>query len=125
MFFICVICGDNPFLINRVMKRCTNTYVCMYVNECNSLSCIDSLRPHKPYSPWNSPGQNTGVLEWVACPSEGMLPNISPSAQLQKCWCGQKMHVSLPVAHGIFHFLCMNLREWNPHSYPCDEYDAS
>ena len=21
----------------------------------------DSLRPHGPYSPWNSPGQNTGV----------------------------------------------------------------
>ena len=25
------------------------------------LSCSDSLRPHELYSPWNSPGQNTGV----------------------------------------------------------------
>ena len=30
----------------------------------------DSLRPHELYSPWNSPGQNTGVgslsfLQWI------------------------------------------------------------
>ena len=31
-------------------------------NESESLSVMcDSLRPHGLYSPWNSPGQNTGV----------------------------------------------------------------
>ena len=30
--------------------------------ECESQSVVsDSLQPHGLYSPWNSPGQNTGV----------------------------------------------------------------
>ena len=33
----------------------------------------DSLRPHGLYSPWNSPGQNTGVGR--PFPSPGNLPN--------------------------------------------------
>ena len=33
----------------------------------------DSLRPHGLYSPWNSPGQNTGV---GSKPSPGDLPNL-------------------------------------------------
>ena len=33
----------------------------------------DSLRPHGLYSPWNSPGQNTGVGS--LSPSSGDLPN--------------------------------------------------
>ena len=32
----------------------------------------DSLQPHGLYSPWNSPGQNTGVGPF---PSPGDLPN--------------------------------------------------
>ena len=41
--------------------------------ESKSHSAVsDSLRPHGLYSPWNSPGQNTGV---VAIPSPGDLPN--------------------------------------------------
>ena len=36
---------------------------------------FDSLRPRGLYSPWNSPGQNTGV---GSCPpSPGYLPNPS------------------------------------------------
>ena len=27
----------------------------------NDVYSYDSLQPHEPYSPWNSPGQNTGV----------------------------------------------------------------
>ena len=38
-----------------------------------SLSCVDSLRPHELYSPWNSPGQNIGVV--IPFPSPGDLPN--------------------------------------------------
>ena len=33
----------------------------------------DSLRPHGPYSPWNSPGQNTG--EGSLSFLQGNLPN--------------------------------------------------
>ena len=32
----------------------------------------NSLQPHGLYSPWNSPGQ---ILEWVAFPILGDLPN--------------------------------------------------
>ena len=32
----------------------------------------DPLQPHGLYSPWNSPGQNTGVILF---PSPGDLPN--------------------------------------------------
>ena len=33
-----------------------------FPNECESHSVMsDSLRPHGVYSPWNSPGQNTGL----------------------------------------------------------------
>ena len=42
-----------------------------YWNECHSV-VSDSLPPHVLYSPWNSPGQNTGVDS----PSPGDLPNL-------------------------------------------------
>ena len=32
----------------------------VYCESCSVMS--DSLRPHRLYSPWNSPGQNTGVV---------------------------------------------------------------
>ena len=40
----------------------------------------DSLRPHKPYSPWNSPGQNTGagslsLLQGIF-PTQGSNPGL-------------------------------------------------
>ena len=50
-------------------------------SEIESRSVIsDTLQPHGLYSPWNSPGQNTGVgscsLEWVAHSLlQGNLPN--------------------------------------------------
>ena len=41
--------------------------------ESESRSVVsDSLRPHRLHSPWNSPGQNTGV---GSRPSSGDLPN--------------------------------------------------
>ena len=33
---------------------------------------FDSLQPHGLYSPWNSPAR---ILEWVAFPSPGDIPN--------------------------------------------------
>ena len=64
----------------------------------------NSLQPHGLYSPWNSPGQNTGMgsfslLQWVF-PTQGLnlsLPHCgrilyqpshqgSPQGQLARCW---------------------------------------
>ena len=37
-------------------------YQLSYQSQSESRSVVsDSLRPHRSYSPWNSPGQNTGV----------------------------------------------------------------
>ena len=52
----------------------------MSENESRSV-VFDSLRPHGLYSPWNSPGQNTGVgscsLEYIyANTCEGVNVNI-------------------------------------------------
>ena len=40
----------------------------------------DSLRPHRLYSPWNSPGQNTGV----GCPAllQGIFPTQGSNPRL-------------------------------------------
>ena len=52
-----------------------------HTNGCESESpsvTADSLRPHGPYSPWNSPGQNAGV------PSLSLLQGVSlPRGQTQ------------------------------------------
>ena len=51
------------------------------VPKCESRSVVsDSLRPHGLYSPWNSPGQNTGVdslsLLLGIFPTQGMHPGL-------------------------------------------------
>ena len=59
----------------------------MNVKESESCSVVsDSLRPHGLYSPWNSPGQNTGVgslslLQGILPTGEGIEPR-SPSSQM-------------------------------------------
>ena len=56
----------------------------------------DSLRPHGLYSPWNSPGQNTGIgslslLQWifwtqestgVSCIADGVFTELSGKPRL-------------------------------------------
>ena len=45
------------------------------IYACESRSVVsDSLQPHVLYSPWNSPGQNTGVGSLSLSP--GDLPNL-------------------------------------------------
>ena len=44
----------------------------------------DSLRPHGLYSPWNSPGQNTGVSK--PFPSPGDLPNLGIEPRSSTLW---------------------------------------
>ena len=75
----------------------------------------DSLRPHGLYSPWNSPGQNTGVgslsLLQGIFPTQGLNAGLlhcrqilyqlnhkgSPADSLPLCWPGkpQKMNITL------------------------------
>ena len=57
-------------------------YTYLYISESESHSVVsDSLRPHGLYSPWNSPGQNTGVgslsLFQGIFPTQGSNPVLS------------------------------------------------
>ena len=50
-------------------------------SESESHSVVsDSLRPHEPYSPWNSPGQNTGACSLTLLqrifPTQGLNPGL-------------------------------------------------
>ena len=55
------------------------------VSESHSV-VSDSLRPHGPYSPWNSPGQNTGVgslsLLQGIFPTQGSNPGLLHCRQI-------------------------------------------
>ena len=59
-----------------------------YSRQSESASCpvVDSLRPHRLYSPWNSPGQNTGVgslsLLQGIFPTQGLNPGLPHSRQI-------------------------------------------
>ena len=67
--------------------RSTHSQICKSyeLNESNDLhvieSCPSSLRPHGLYSPWNSPGQNTGVgsLSFLQeiYPTQGLIRGLS------------------------------------------------
>ena len=66
------------------MKIGTNKWKQIYTwNQSESESCSvmsNSLRPHGLYSPWNSPGQNTGVgslsLLQGSFPTQGSNPGL-------------------------------------------------
>ena len=50
----------NPRSLSLRCTWCSCTLLPVRESESNSVMS-DSLRPHGLYSPWNSPGQNTGV----------------------------------------------------------------
>ena len=56
----------------------------LFSESCSVLS--NSLRPHRLYSPWNSPGQNTGVgslsLLQGICPTQGSNPSLPHCRQI-------------------------------------------
>ena len=55
--------------------------------ESENASCSvmsDSLRPHGLYSPWNSPGQNTGVDSLLLL--QGIFPTQGSKPGLPHCW---------------------------------------
>jgi len=49
----------------------------------SSIPLSDSLWPHGLYSPWNSPGQNTGVGSLPLF--QGIVPTQGPNPGLQRC----------------------------------------
>ena len=60
---------------------CVCIYIYKLICESESHSVMsDSLRPHGLYSPWNSPGQNTGVgslsLLQRIFPTQGLNPGL-------------------------------------------------
>ena len=60
----------------------------LFAGKCpfNLLSCVNSLKPQELYSPWNSPGQNTGVgslpfLQGIF-PTQGSNPGLPHRRQI-------------------------------------------
>ena len=87
----------------------------MYLNESESEShpvVSDSLWPHGLYSPWNSPGQNTGVgsLSSGDLPNPGIKPR-SPALQADSLstelsgkpstWMNEWMNVTNPIVFSV------------------------
>ena len=66
--------SQYPFFFFRI----THCYIFGETESCSVAS--DSLRPHGPYSPWNSPGQNSGVgslsLFQGIFPTQGSNPGL-------------------------------------------------
>ena len=62
-------------------------YMVIYESESECFSVVsDSLQPHELYSPWNSPGQNTGVgslsLLRGIFPTQGSNPGLPHCRQI-------------------------------------------
>ena len=56
------------------------------VNESENESCsvvLDSLQPHRLYSPWNSPGEKTGVGSLSLL--QGIFPTQESNQGLLRC----------------------------------------
>ena len=82
-------------LSNEIVHTCVCVCVCVCewvfirlkekVKESESRSVVsDLLRPHGLYSPWNSPGQNTGVGSHSLL--QGIFPTQGSNPGLLHCW---------------------------------------
>ena len=69
--------SQYPFFFFRV----TSYYIFGETESCSVVS--DSLRPHGLYSPWNSPGQNTGVGSFSLL--QGIFPTQGSNPSLPHC----------------------------------------
>ena len=62
--------------------------------KCNHSVMSDSLQPHGLYSPWNSPGQNTGVgslsLLQGIFQTQGSNPGLLHCRQILPCWASRE-----------------------------------
>ena len=58
----------------------------MYIFTESHSVMSDSLKPHELYSPWNSPGQNTGVNSYsllqAIFPTQGSNPGLPHCRQI-------------------------------------------
>ena len=60
------------------------TFISVKETESESRSAVcNSLPPHRPYSPWNSPGQNTGVGSCSLL--QGIFPTQGSNLGLPHC----------------------------------------
>ena len=64
----------KPFLINWHIRIKTGTHILQSESESHSV-VSNSLQPHRLYSPWNFPGQDTGVA------SVSLLQRIFPTQE--------------------------------------------
>ena len=66
------------------LHRTEQNSLCYSVGSCESCSIMsESLRPHGLYSPWNSPGQNTGVSSLSLL--QGIFPTQGSNPGLLHC----------------------------------------
>ena len=75
-----------PTMGKALLQR-TNQFILITTLKSESRSVMsDSLRPHGPHSPWNSPGQNTGVgslsLFQRIFPTQGSNPGLPHYRQI-------------------------------------------
>ena len=76
-------------------------FIYLFGYESENRSVVsDSLRPHGLYSPWNSPGQNTGVgslsLLQGIFPTQGLNPGLPHCRQILY-WLSHQGSPYLPV----------------------------
>ena len=75
-------CGEkNQISIDKWIIKVMYSYSESESEICSVLS--DSLRPHGIYSPWNSPGQNTGVGSFSLL--QGIFPTQGLNSGLSHC----------------------------------------
>ena len=80
-------CGYNKY--TSILIHMWDIYMLVYLYIMKSESCSvvsDSLQPHGLHSPWNSPGQNTGVgslsrLQGIF-PTQGSNPGLPHCRQI-------------------------------------------
>ena len=74
-------CGPPP--PKKEPQRLVTTWVDLESESESRSVMTDSLRPHEPYSPWNSPGQNTGVCSLSLL--QGIFPTQGLNSGLPHC----------------------------------------
>ena len=88
--------GLNPGLLNLLHWQADSLPLAppgMPQNESESRSVVsDSLRPHRLYSPWNSPGHNTGVGSLALL--QGIFPTQGSNPGLPHC-----KHIFYQLSH--------------------------
>ena len=89
--------------------ECSFSLFILFESESESLSVMyNSLWPHGLYSPWNSPGQDTGVGSLSLL--QGIFPTQGLNPGLLHCWqiLSQMSHKGIPC--GVFH--CVSVSQF-------------